>query len=110
MSLVGLFPCDSGCVNLTPLSKFHYYVAAVPALLIPLAAIISSFEISKKWGNNWGSLSLLLGIFSVICGPLMFFPSFLSYMGFIERFGLALGIFWIFLITFGLFKESIQKV
>jgi len=109
MFLVGFFPCDAGCINLTPISRFHYFVSAFPALLIPIAAIISSTEISKEWGKKWGNTSRFLGLSSVISGPLMFFSPFSAYMGLIERIGVGIVAVWIFLISFGFYKKSIQK-
>lgn len=106
MFLVGFFPCDAGCINMTGLSRFHYFVSAFPALLIPIAAIISSYEISKEWGNKWGETSMYLGIFSVICGPLMFFSPFQNYIGLVERIGVGIASLWVFMMAIGFYFHS----
>ncbi len=57
MFLVGFLPCDSRCIDVTLRGRLHSWTSTIPALLIPLAAMLSAYPISKKWGKKWGYIS-----------------------------------------------------
>jgi hypothetical membrane protein len=99
MVLVGFFPCDPQCVDVTLIGKLHSATSTVPAILIPLASMISAYPISKKWGNKWGYISFCLGILSLASGPVMLLELFDQYTGLVQRMGLGFSLLWIFLIS-----------
>lgn len=99
MFLVGFFPCDAGCIDVTQTGRFHSLTSTIPAILIPLAAMLSAYPVSKKMGNNWGYVSFCLGVLSMSSGPIMFIESLNKYSGLIQRFGIGFSLLWIILVT-----------
>lgn len=103
--LVGFLPCDAGCVDVTLTGRLHSFTSTVPAILLPLAAIFSSYSLSKIWGNTVGSLSFFLGVASLLSGPAMFLSGSESYVGLIQRSGMGFSLIWIILVSFQVLQE-----
>ena len=106
MFLVGFFPCDSMCIDVSLTGKLHSITSTIPALLIPLAAMFSAYPITKMWGKKWGYISFYLGILSMASGPIMFVESLDFFSGLIQRFGIGFSLLWIMLISFKIHKET----
>ncbi|MFX1503857.1 MAG: DUF998 domain-containing protein [Promethearchaeota archaeon] len=106
MVSVGFFPCDPQCIDVTQTGKFHSIISTVPAILIPIAIIVSAYPISKIWGKNWGYTSFLLGILSITSGPIMFIEYLNNYTGLIQRLGTGFSQIWIFIVSLKIFKET----
>lgn len=94
MFLVGFFPCDAQCIDLTLAGRMHSIVSTIPAILMPLAIILSAHPLSKHFGKRWGHASFYLGIVSMLSGPLMLSGVFDSYSGIIQRAGLGISLLW----------------
>lgn len=99
MFIVGFFPCDAGCIDITQTSKIHSFVSTVPAIALPLAAMLMATVFTKRWGRRWGYISFWLGVFSMSSGPIMFIPFATPYLGIVQRFGIGLSLLWIFVIS-----------
>lgn len=99
MFLVGFFPCDAGCVDVTQTGKLHSITSTVPSIALPLAAMLLAIVLSNRWGKKWGHISFWLGTSSMATGPMMFIPSAYSYLGLVQRVGIGLSLLWIFLIS-----------
>ncbi len=99
MFLVGFFPCDPQCKDVTVTGQLHSITSTFPAIFIPLAAMVLSYPISKEWGSNFGVGSFFLGILSLSTGPLMFIESLNACTGLIQRAGITLSLLWIFIIS-----------
>lgn len=97
MFLVGFFPCDPNCIDVTTIGKIHSLTSTIPAIIIPISAMTFALPISKKFGKKWGYLSFYLGLFSMGAGPAMFI--FENYTGLIQRIGIGLSMLWILLIA-----------
>lgn len=95
MFLVGFFPCDSNCIDVTQIGKIHSLLSTISAILIPLGLISSAYPISKKWNRTWGYTSFYLGILSLASGPIMFLDYSEAYVGLIQRLGIGLSLLWI---------------
>lgn len=106
MFLVGFFPCDPQCIDVTLTGRLHSFTATVPAILIPLAAILSAYPISKKWNKKWGYFSFILGILSMVTGPLMFLEAMDNFTGLIQRLGTGFSLVWILIVSIRIYKES----
>ena len=105
MFLVGFFPCDPQCIDVTLTGRLHSFTATVPAISIPLAAMVSAYPISKNWNKNWGYLSFILGILSIAAGPLMFLEVMDNFTGLIQRLGTGISLLWIFILSIKIYKE-----
>jgi len=106
MFIVGFFPCDSMCIDVSLTGKLHSITSTIPALLIPLAAMFSAYPITKRWGKKWGYISFYLGILSMASGPIMFIESLDLFSGLIQRLGIGFSLLWIMLISFKIHKET----
>lgn len=106
MFLVGFFPCDPQCIDVSQTGRLHSFTSTVPAILIPLAAMLSAYPISIKWGKKWGYASFFIGVLSMASGPIMFIEIFSNYTGLIQRLGIGLSLSWIFIISIGIYREK----
>ncbi len=106
MFLVGFFPCDAGCIDVTETGKMHSLTSVVPALLLPIAAIISAsiFAQDRRFGKKWGYFSFAAGLLSMSAGPLMFVPEASAYLGLVQRLGIGFSLLWVFLVSVKLFS------
>lgn len=99
MFLVGFLPCDAGCVDVTTIGQLHSQTSTVPAILMPLGAMISAYPLSKLWGKKWGYTAFYLGLLSMMAGPLMFMPGTKNLTGLIQRLGIGLSLVWMMLVS-----------
>jgi len=99
MFLVGFFPCDSMCIDVSVTGKLHSITSTIPAILIPLAAMITAYPITKKWGKKWGYLSFYFGVLSMASGPIMFIEYLDSFSGLIQRMGIGFSLLWIMMFS-----------
>jgi len=106
MTFVGFLPCDPGCVDISFTGRLHSAASTVPAILIPLSAILAANLISEKWGARWGYTSFYLGLLSLTSGPIMFIPSIDPYSRLIQRIGLGLSLIWIMLISLKVYLDE----
>ncbi|MFX0073033.1 MAG: DUF998 domain-containing protein [Candidatus Hermodarchaeota archaeon] len=106
--LVGFFPCDPQCIDVTLIGSIHSLTSIIPAILIPIATMISAYSISRLWGDKWGYISFFLGVLSLASGPIMFIEVLTSYSGLIQRLGFGLSLLWIFIISLKIYKEGLK--
>jgi hypothetical protein len=109
MFLVGFLPCDVGCINETSTGYLHSITATIPAILMPIAAILSAQVITLKWNKQWGLFSFIIGVLSLLSGPIMFLSQSLQYLGLIQRIGMGLSMMWVSAISFKIYKETSLK-
>lgn len=106
MFLVGFFPCDPQCIDVTITGKIHSMTSTITAILTSLSVIVSANPISMRWGKKWGYGSFCLGILSLSAGPLMFIKFLNSYTGLIQRMGIGFSLLWIFVVAIKILSES----
>jgi hypothetical protein len=99
MFAVGFFPCDPGCIDVTQTGRLHSLTSTVPAIALPLAAIVMATPITRRWGALWGWLSFGLGMLSMASGPIMFLPAAASMLGLVQRLGIGLSLLWMVVIS-----------
>jgi len=105
MFLVGFLPCDPDCIDVTLTGTLHSITSTIPAVLIPIAAIISAYPFSKLWGLQWGYCTFILGLLSLSSGPFLFFEFLSNFTGLIQRLGIGLSLFWIFITSLKIYNE-----
>ena len=62
MVIVGFFPCDAHCVDVTLIGKLHTITSIPQSILLPLGVIVAAigFGKEKKWGKKWQTISIIL--------------------------------------------------
>jgi hypothetical membrane protein len=108
MIIVGFFPCDPQCIDVTFTGKMHTLTSMFPAIFLPTAAILAGvgFMNQKKKSNTWAIASIALGISSFAAGTAMSFPQLSHLTGLFQRLGIGFGLAWVALISL---KMLIQK-
>lgn len=109
MFLVGFFPCDAGCIDVTRTGELHSITSTVPAICLPLAAMVSAASLSDTYGKRWGSVLFLLGVISMGSGPLMFVSFFESRVGFIQRMGIGFSMLWMVVVSIKVLTQNIHS-
>jgi hypothetical membrane protein len=73
MVVVGFFPCDAGCVDVTRTSELHSIFSMPGAIGLPAAAMLSSlaFRVDGRFGVAWQTVSFWLGLLTLASGPLI---------------------------------------
>lgn len=73
MVVVGFFPCDAGCVDVTRTSELHSIFSVPGAIGLPAAAILSSlaFRVDGRFSVAWQTVSFWLGPLTLASGPLI---------------------------------------
>lgn len=114
--LLGFIPCDVGCRHLTLSSKIHWLISYIDMFSIPVAIIILMYplKIDNKWGKAWAYFPLELIIFFCIMLPLTLIPGFLALYGLMQRIGMALILFWMFIMSIKLYllikQEKVNEI
>jgi hypothetical membrane protein len=87
MVVVGFFPCDAGCVDVTATSRYHSVFSMPAAIGLPLAAMLTSlaFRSDGRFGRGWQAASFWLGLLSLISGPLIALDTFEGAGGLVQR-------------------------
>lgn len=107
--LVGFFPCDANCIDITFTGKMHSLISTVPAIIMPIAAMLSANYFYKNISKTLGYMSFWLGIFSLSSGPIMFIPKIDTYSGLVQRMGIGLSLVWMMMVSYSYIKQSNKK-
>jgi hypothetical membrane protein len=108
MFLVGFFPCDVSCIDVSQTGELHSITSTVPAILLPISAIISGsvFSEDTKFNTKLGYSSFILGILSLSTGPLMFIDSVENFSGLFQRVGIGLVLVWIISLSYFILRKN----
>lgn len=73
MVAVGFFPCDPGCIDVTPAGRMHSLLSAPGAIGLPAAAVLSAvvFRGDPRFGTAWQVGSFWLGLVTLAAGPVI---------------------------------------
>lgn len=105
MFLIGFFPCDEQCIDVTQTGRFHSLASLITAILIPLGLVTSANSISKKWNKAWGYASFYMGVLSMAGGPIMYIEQMNNYAGLVQRLGISFSLLWIVLVSLKIYHE-----
>jgi len=102
----GIFPCDPGCIPVTPIGKMHELVSNIGFTGI----ILAPFLLFIHFGNSysWKTLrlsSLYVGIITMILVPIFLMGVFESWNGAIQRILLGLLLIWMEGVSLKLLRE-----
>jgi hypothetical protein len=87
MVVVGFFPCDAGCVDVTRTGRLHGTFSAPGAIGLPVAAMVSSlvFRIDGRFGTGWQLVSFWGGLLALASGPVIQAELFPELNGLLQR-------------------------
>lgn len=87
MIVVGSFPCDSGCVDVTQTGRLHGLFSAPGAIALPLAAMVSSsvFRSDGRFDIRWQMVSFWMGFIALASGPVIQAELLPDWNGLIQR-------------------------
>ena len=73
MVVVGFFPCDAGCVDVTRTGELHSTFSMPGAIGLPAAAMVSSlaFRADGRFSSAWQVTSFWLGLLTLASGPII---------------------------------------
>ena len=96
MVVVGFFPCDAGCVDVTRTGRLHGTFSMPGAIGLPIAVMISSlvFRSDGRWGAAWQVTSFWLGLVALGSGPIVQAGLIEGANGLLQRAGMWPPIIW----------------
>lgn len=73
MAIVGFFPCDPGCVDVTATGRLHAVFSMPGAIGLPLAMMISAglCRGDSRFGRRWQVGSFVVGALGLVTGPII---------------------------------------
>lgn len=97
MFVVGFFPCDAGCVDVTRIGRLHSTFSMPGAIALPVAAVVSSlaFRSDGRFGRAWRTSSFVLGLVTLAAGPMIGAELFDGINGLLQRAGMWPVLGWV---------------
>ena len=105
---LSMFPCDTGCKNVTYTGIGHNLLIKFPSIAMPTAIILSLYPLWKdgNWRNYWWLFFLQIGMFLIIYSPIALLVDLSLVNGLIQRLGLFAPLSWIFIMSTKLYRLS----
>ncbi len=97
MVVVGFFPCDPGCVDLTRTGRLHSIFSMPGAIGVPVAAMLSAlaFRSDGRFPTAWRAVSFWLGLVTLASGPVVALGLLEDADGLLQRAGMWPPLLWI---------------
>lgn len=97
MVVVGFFPCDPGCVDVTTTGRLHGVFSAPGAIGLPAAAMVSALVFGRdgRWSTGWQLTSFVLGALSLASGPIIAAEVVAGANGLLQRAGMWPSLLWV---------------
>lgn len=104
--VVGFFPCDAGCIDVTRTGRLHGAWSAPGAIGLPLAAMASStvFRRDGRLGMSWQLVSFWGGLLSLATGPIVGAELVPEWDGLLQRAGMWLTLLWMSAVSWRLWR------
>jgi hypothetical membrane protein len=96
MVIVGNFPCDPGCVEVTTTGRLHGLFSAPGAIGLPAAAMVSASVLRRdgRWSTTWQVASFTVGALTLASGPLIAAEVLPRANGLLQRAGMWPALAW----------------
>jgi hypothetical protein len=106
MVIVGFFPCDSGCVDVTSTGRLHGVFSMPGAIGLPAAAMVSGWVFSRdtRFGRGWPEASFVVGLLTLASGPLIQAGIVENANGLLQRLGMWPALLWMSTAAWKLFR------
>lgn len=104
MVVVGFFPCDAGCVDVTRTGELHGVWSMPGAIGLPLAAALSAsaFRTDGRFGVGWQLVSFWLGLLTLASGPIVAAGLVEGANGLLQRVGMWPPLLWMVAVSWKL--------
>ena len=112
MVIVGFFPCDADCVDVTSTGRLHGVFSMPGAIGLPAGAMVSSwvFAHDDRFGRGWPEASLLIGALTLASGPLIQAGIGEDANGLLQRLGMWPALLWMSVVAWRLFRLAAAPV
>ena len=106
MIVVGFFPCDAGCVDVTSTGRLHGTFSMPGAIGLPVAAMLSAlvFRSDGRFGTGWQVVSFWLGLLALASGPIVQAGLMEGMLGLLQRAGMWPPLLWMSAVSFRLYS------
>jgi hypothetical protein len=106
MVVVGFFPCDAGCVDVTATGRLHSLFSLPGAIGLPAAAMVSApvFRRDGRFGTAWQVGSFWLGLATLISGPLIAAELVGGVNGLVQRAAMWMPLGWMLAVSIRLYR------
>lgn len=96
MIVVGFFPCDPGCVDVTRTGELHGTFSMPGAVGLPTAAMLSApaFRQDGRFGTGWQAISVVIGAAALAAGPIIAAEVLPGYDGLVQRVAMWTPLLW----------------
>ncbi len=96
MGVVGFFPCDPGCIDVTATGRLHATFSMPGAIGLPLAMMISPglFRSDGRFGRRWQVASFVVGALGLMSGPVIAAGLLDDVDGLLQRAAMWLPLLW----------------
>lgn len=96
MVIVGFFPCDPGCIDVTATGRLHATFSMPGAIGLPLAMMISAgvFRRDGRFGRGWQVASFVVGVLALLTGPVIAAGLFDEVDGVLQRMAMWPPLLW----------------
>jgi len=104
MVVVGFFPCDAGCVDVTRTGELHSIFSMPAAVGLPAAAMLSSgaFRSDGRFSTTWQLVSFWLGLLALASGPIIALEFAGEVSGGLQRAAMWAPLLWITVVSWKL--------
>jgi hypothetical protein len=99
--IVGFFPCDAGCVDVTRPGELHSLFSMPPAIGLPLAMMLSgaAFWADGRFGAIWQVSSFVVGALALASGPIIAAELLTAYDGLLQRVAMWTPVLWVSIVS-----------
>ena len=106
MVVVGFFPCDAGCVDVTATGRLHSVFSMPGAIGLPAAAMVSAlvFRRDGRLGTAWQLVSFWLGLAALVSGPLIAAELVGGVDGLVQRAAMWAPLVWMVAVSIRLYR------
>ena len=106
MVVVGSFPCDAGCVDVTVTGRLHSLFTMPGAIGLPAAAMVSALVFRRDgcFGMAWQLVSFWLGLVTLLSGPLIAAELVGGVSGLVQRAAMWVPLVWMIVVSSKLYR------
>ena len=104
MIVVGFFPCDAGCIDVTETGRLHGRFSAPGAIGLPAAAMLSAYVFMSdgRFSPRFGRWSFWVGLLALASGPVIAAGLLEDANGLLQRAGIWPPLLWMSLVAYRL--------